>query len=63
MEINGYRDIDSKIYATSLNFNWVEGGLMAKPYLLNRLMRHKTRTHLKNVDQGSGQGRSPAAAG
>ncbi len=28
MEINGYRDIDSKIYATSLNFNWVEGGFM-----------------------------------
>jgi hypothetical protein len=21
-------DIDSKIYATSLNFNWVEGGLI-----------------------------------
>jgi hypothetical protein len=29
---------------------------MANPYFLNKLLRHNTRTHLKNVAQGSEQG-------
>jgi hypothetical protein len=35
---------------------------MAKPYFFNKLLRHNTRTHLKNVDQGSGQVVDPELA-
>jgi hypothetical protein len=33
-----------------------ENGFTATPCFLKKLLRRDTRTHLKNVDQGSGQG-------